>query len=528
MNQEVVLILVFGVALVCLVLGLAQAMTPPPRPRRAPARRPSRRGSRRRAGVPEAASPAAAVAPRAAPATGEPAPKRARAFTPRARPAEPSPAPPVEPTLGSAPSAPGATAPPAAEATAAPRAASSPAPAAPAAPPAAAPAPAPAAAAVAPPRAPAAPPPAAELPVAQCASLYERRQYQEVVRLAEPALQRALADGTSAAPRAEEVARLWSLLGLSRQALGDDEGARSALEEAIHVAPTADRPAYRAQLAALASSVSRRLLHTVEPAAEGAGEEQIRRLRQALVWIRQGLAEAPEDQELRGSLERTQRTLWTSYDGTVTGLLQRQEFKRAQRLIREALGEEDFPPDRRGHFQELLATTFTGEIGQLTASAIRTLEDGREREALAFLQRAEGILASTPVEILSPKRREEASRRLWWGYTKLGVRRVEGGQVEEALEPLFHALRIGEVDAERQGETREALVRALEGVVEARAQTITRLARDGNRTAAVQEVERLKTLMREGLERGLSQRELATALARARRIVEWLEQAPPA
>jgi hypothetical protein len=143
---------------------------------------------------------------------------------------------------------------------------------------------------------------------------------------------------------------------------------------------------------------------------------------------------------------------------------------------------------------------------------------------VSFLQRAEGILSAMPPDAMPAKRREDANRRLWWGYTKLGMRRVEAGEYEEALEPLFHALKIGDIGPERQQETREALIRALEGVTDARGATIARLAKDGNRNAAVAEAERLKTLMRESLERGLSQQELSLALTKAKRVMGALER----
>jgi tetratricopeptide (TPR) repeat protein len=349
-------------------------------------------------------------------------------------------------------------------------------------------------------------------------------QYQEVIATAEPALQRALAEASGSGPPAHQVAELWSLLALSRQALGDEEGARSAFEEAIHAAPDADRPRYQQQQAALATTVGRRLLVRAEQIVESAGEERIGTLRQAMVWLGQGLAEMPQDGELKSACERARRGLWAAYGQTVTTLIQRQEFHRARRLIRDALAEEEFPEDRRGQFQEFLSATFTGEIGQLTASAVRALEDERDREALTFLQRAEEILNSVPTEALTAKRREEVNRRLWWGYTKLGMRRVEAGEHEEAVEPLFHALQIEEINPDRQQETREAIVRAVVGVVDKRAAAITRLVKEGKRSAALEESERLKSLIRESIELGLSQQELSPAFARARRALESLEQ----
>src|SRR5206468_861956 len=86
-----------------------------------------------------------------------------------------------------------------------------------------------------------------ELPLGKCRSLYERKQYQEAINTAEAALERARGEASASGPRAHEVAELWSLLALSRQALGDDEGARSAFEEALHTAPEADRQTYQRQ-----------------------------------------------------------------------------------------------------------------------------------------------------------------------------------------------------------------------------------------------------------------------------------------
>ena len=503
MVQDLILAAVGAGAAVLLVAGLAQVFSVP-RPRRrrgvrrrvrvspegrlrervSGARSRSRPGERTVAGSAAAreTKPAASVEPSASPSRRSSVP----VFTPRSKPAAPEAAPPV------------------------------------AAPSPAEPAPSAAVAARA------APPTEAELPLDRCSALYGQSQYQEVIQTAEPALQRALGEASGTAPRASDIAGLWSLLGLSRQALADEEGARSALEEAIHAAPEADRPQYRQQLGALALDVSRSLLGRVEQLGEGPGEARIATLKQAVLWLRQGLAEVSGDMELSSALDRARGGLWTAYEQSVTGLIERQEFHRARRLIGDALADREFPVDPREKFGKLLASTFTGEIGQLTASAIRALEDERGREALTFLQRAEEVLSCVPVDGLSSKRREEANRRLWWGYTKLGMRRVEAKEYEDAVEPLFHALKMAEASPERQQETREAIVRAFVGVAEARAAAITQLLRDRKRSAAREGGERLRALMREGLERGLTQQELSPAFAKARLALESIDQGPGA
>src|SRR5437899_2424843 len=173
-------------------------------------------------------------------------------------------------------------------------------------------------------------------------------------------------------------------------------------------------------------------------------------------WRRVPLPTAgrPTDATLQQALARACAGLWDSYGQSARALIQRQEFPGARRVIREALAEDGFPEERREAFGDLLAATFSGEIGQLTAHAIRVMQDEHEREALASLERAEALLASVPTETLTPKRREEVNRRLWWGYTKLGARRVASGAYEDAVEPLFHALRLGDANPEQQDEAR--------------------------------------------------------------------------
>lgn len=507
MSQDLVLAGLAAVAGVLLLAGLVQVLRVPPRrrPRRL-RRRLSRAPSR-----PLRAEPRQESAVRPSP------PRASRTFTPRSKPAAPeAPSPSTSatpadlklPTAGTPTEAPPPDIPPVA------------------APPAE-----PMAAPVVPDQAETAPPTLASrdagLPLDQCRGLYEARLYQELIATAEPELQRALSGASESAPRAQDVAALWNLLALSRRALGDDEGARSALEEALHAAPQADRASYQREMATLVTNVSRRLRTHAEQVPEGSGEERIGALRQAIQWLQQGLGEVPGDGELSSALNRTRWGLWTAYGQTVDALIERQEFHRARRLIHEALVDEELPADRRESFEEALSATFTGEIEQLIGSAIRTTEDGREREALAFLERAEAVLSATPAEMIFPKHREEMSRRFWLGYTKVGMEWVEAGEHEEAVEPLFHALKMEGIDPERQQETRETLLRALEGVAESRAAAITRLVYDGQRDAAGEKAEHLKSLIRDSLERGLSQQELAPAISTARRIVEWLERGSP-
>ena len=161
-------------------------------------------------------------------------------------------------------------------------------------------------------------------------------------------------------------------------------------------------------------------------------------------------------------------------------------------------------------------------MGQLTAQAILSMQEGRESEALGTLQRAEELLQTIPTDSLPPTRRDEVDQRLWWGYAELGSRRLDAGDYEEALDPLLHALRFTSIGPERQAETGAAVVRALEGIAAVRALSIRRLAEAGSRDEAIVAAGELQGLVKRGLELGLSEDELAAASARVRRLCEEL------
>src|SRR5205814_712582 len=187
----------------------------------------------------------------------------------------------------------------------------------------------------------AATPPARQLDpevVEACFALYQDRSYAEVISVGEEALGRARTDSL-AEDDAHDIAALWSVVALAKQAREDDEGARLALE-------------------------------------------------QALAWVDRGLEMVPSDARLHEAGARTLEALWPAYEQTVNHLLQRLEFETARRLLREALDDPKLPSEWVADFQNLLSGTFGGEIGQLTAQAIRSMHEERDAEALSDLQRA--------------------------------------------------------------------------------------------------------------------------------------------
>lgn len=351
--------------------------------------------------------------------------------------------------------------------------------------------------------------------VERCFALYEQRAYPEVLAAAPPAIAASAEAGRSA-----DVARLWSIVALAEQAREDRAAARAALEAAIGVAPADERPAYQRQLATLAANVAQTLVVQAEGVRGPSSEDHLRALREALDWLGCGTVAAPADAALRELAADVERRLWPSYERVVTSLVQRQQFGAARRLLREALDHPRVPAERTEALRELFSGTFGGEIGQLTAQAIRSMHDARETEALAALERAERLLENIHDDVLPAKRREEVDRRLWWGYKKLGRRRAQAREHEAAAEALARALRFAGTGTDRQADTRAALVRALEGLVETRALRIRELAESGDHAGAAVQSDALWARLRAAVADGLEETELAVVFAKAQRVLD--------
>jgi hypothetical protein len=351
--------------------------------------------------------------------------------------------------------------------------------------------------------------------VEECLALYQAGEYAAAVAAATAAMAVKAASGEAA-----RVARLWSIVASARQAMDDAPGARTALEAAFTTAPEAERPAYARQLASLGTEEAQRLVASVAGGRGPGSEEDVYRLRQALDWAERGAAAVPSDAGLRALAADVERRLWPAYERVVMALAQRQQFAAARQLLSEALDDRRFPSARAATFRELFSGTYGGEIGQLTAQAIRSMQAARESEALAALERAEELLESVHDEALPPKRREEVDRRLWWGYKKLGRRRAQAGDYEGAVDALAHALRFAGVGSDRHADTRAALVRAAEGLAERRVLLVRELAEAGDREAALVQTDKLWSRLRGVLAAGLAETDLAVAFAKAQRVFD--------
>jgi hypothetical protein len=350
--------------------------------------------------------------------------------------------------------------------------------------------------------------------VARCEQLLDDERYDDVVRTATAALG---PEAEALAPA--DAASLWSLVGRARHAEGDEEGARVALESAVALAPDATRAEHERWLAVLALAVARDRLDVAVGDGPLAPEERVEGIRSALTWLHRGLSVRARDVVLGELAAAARVALWPAYEEAVRSLAERHEYHRARRLVGQALGENDVPPERQQALRDLLSGTFSSEIGHLSAHAIRSLHESREAEALSALERAEELIAAMPEDALSSERREEVERRLLSGYTRVGRRRVESGQFEEALVPLLRAVRVPAAGSE----ARAALVRALDGVVDTRTADIRRLADRGEREQALAAREELWAQLVSARAAGLSRDDLQAAVTKARRLFAALD-----
>ncbi|MBI2525659.1 MAG: hypothetical protein HYV93_06720 [Candidatus Rokubacteria bacterium] len=494
--EEALVALLAVVAAVLLFVGLAQALDSP-RPARA------RRGARGRA----------APAPRCAP---EPALARQargpRVPLPRRPEAEPAPAPAPDPVQMVLPQSP--------EQPAVPHAVVDEAPAEQASAPelaageAAAPA-APAAAATAP-REP-------ELTEA-CMRLYQAGEHAQLLEAAGSALRSESAESAPPATPCERAA-LWGLAGLAGQALGDRDGARQAFEAGLACLPGPEGLVPSPRVTALTVPIARHIVTGAEGAG-GASPDMTAGLSLACALVETAAVAEPGDEGLGELRTRARDAAGALVERSAAALLERRELAEASRVIQEALQSPDLPPARRRALCDLLWTAVTGEVGRLTGQALQST--GEVGEALLLLDRAGEAVRRVPQDVVTPEQAEDLRRRLWWGHTKLGVERVEAGDAAGALPPLYRALALREMDAERQTQTRRALARALEAVAQRAQGEVEGLLAGGDRSGAEARGQALCRAIDEAFEQGLSQDELVTAIAKRQHVMALIAGAEEA
>ena len=353
------------------------------------------------------------------------------------------------------------------------------------------------------------PPPRATL-AETCQGLYEAGRFDELLEAAVPALLDAT-PGTSS-----DASMLWSLVGRARWALHDADGARPALRSAVDVAVDEDREDYRRQLSSIATAAAHDLLGRTTEAVDH--EERRALLRSAREWLLAAGLERDSDGESGTLAAEIDAAYWRGEETGIRSALDAGNVREGRRLCAEALRDEGMTPEQRDTFVDLAAEALGAEVGELAASAVQSMQQGREVDALRALQRADNL--STSSGTLPADRREEINRRLWWAYTRFGVARVDAEEFEQALEPLSRALELAGDDPDRRDETGSAMVRALDGLVSVRAAMIREVVESGHGEAAIGQAERLWSLLESAIAGGVPRESLAAPLAACRELLE--------
>jgi hypothetical protein len=359
--------------------------------------------------------------------------------------------------------------------------------------------------------------PAADV-VERALRLQRDNQHAEVVEVSAPHLDRGA--GTSPDEPSFSRAALWMLVGVSRHALGDSEGAQEALEAAAREAPDGISAGCPVGIAALAPVAARQLLDAADRIS-AAAPERVALLRMAVLWLEWRIVASPASEEVSRLLDKSREALWEGYILAGRGLLQRRQFAAARSLLRQALDSEDLPAARRAPLKALAAQAVVRQIARLVAAARGA--GTPEPEALDALERAREILAATSAESIAPPRWHSANQRIWNGYMRLARRRIEGFELEAAVRPLLRALHLRDLDLGLERKTRELLARTIERIADGAGETIARLLKGGERDAAMQRWQDVRGLIQKARDQGMSHEELAQAFSRARQMLEQIE-----
>ena len=347
------------------------------------------------------------------------------------------------------------------------------------------------------------------LPIETCVAMFDEGRYAEVVSLGSAALE-VHTGLASVSDRPDEAATLGALVGRAREHLGDRDGARAAYGAALRISRPSARATYVGYVTALAGAAVDAVPAAGVAVDADTATAHAREVLASAASVDDALALVPGDVALERARDAVRGAIAIACERLVDGLAPSGGGE-ARALVLRALADDSMPSAWRERIGAQLTPISSAEIGQLTAQAIRCVQEGRDADALEALERAERLFAALPPGAVPPERLEEFERRLWWGYTKLGISCVETERLEEAVEPLLRALALGGDDAERLRETRAALVSALEALIDEAARTRRVRGADAVSPSAI---DKLEALLHDSVHRGVPEPDLASALAK--------------
>jgi hypothetical protein len=205
-------------------------------------------------------------------------------------------------------------------------------------------------------------------------------------------------------------------------------------------------------------------------------------------------------------------------------LMRGREWAEARRVVESAVATGDMTPERAGFLLEVCSTATARELWRLRRAMRRGAGD--EAPLGGALETARVLLDCEPAAGLPAEARGRVGRRLWRGHTRLGLRRWRAGDFDAAVGALFQALAVPGLDDRRRALARDLLVRTLEDMAGQRLELIPQPLGDGDRAAALEQAQRLLAQVRRAREEGIAAEDLAVAAARARQLLEHIEQTP--
>ena len=345
-----------------------------------------------------------------------------------------------------------------------------------------------------------------------------------------------------------ERALLWAMAGLASRARGDDAATRAAFERGLRDVPRAEGETPDGPLMPAAEWVGGRLLAGAETAPEGSASS-LAGLRLGVAVLRavataqpdqlgNGAAE-PEDGSAGGAgadelpswgkalrahlaVEQARDALAAAAGRRLGEFLGKRDHVGGYRWLNDALAWNELG-ERRRTVEDAYWKSVGGEVVRLTGEVLAAADD--LPAATETLRRAEAVVQALPEAAARSSRMDEIRRRLWWSHTKLGVQRIEMNDVDGALGPLYDALRLADGDPDRETETRRSLAQALEAMAAGVSEAVEERLRSGDRTAAEAVGQELCGAIDRGLAEGVSQEELAGALATRQHVMERIAQA---
>ncbi|HSL49757.1 MAG TPA: hypothetical protein VK878_11855 [Candidatus Deferrimicrobiaceae bacterium] len=208
----------------------------------------------------------------------------------------------------------------------------------------------------------------------------------------------------------------------------------------------------------------------------------------------------------------------------VAALIRSRELGETRRLLDAALARDDVGLETAGFLLEVGSTAVARDLWRLRRALRRGGGDAAPLDGSLAITR---LLLDAPVaQELPREQRRRVSCRLWRGHTRLGLRRWRSGNFDAAVEALFEALGMREIDERRRRLTRDLLVRTLEDMAGQRLELIPQLLGESDRAAALEQAQGLLAHIHRTREEGVSAEDLAVAASRARQLLDHIEQAP--